>query len=83
MVAGHQEVSMRIIPLLTACLLGCCMLGCSKSPDADAPPPPQKTVFDPMTHTLDRAKDVQKTVDENAASTARSAAAEERGDEAH
>ena len=30
------------------------------------PPPPPKTVFDPLTQQLDKARDVQKTVDENA-----------------
>ena len=33
------------------------------------PPPPPKTVFDPLTQQLDRAREVQKTVDENAEKT--------------
>ena len=39
--------------------------GCS----APEPPPPTKTVFDPLTKQLDKARDVQKTVDEAAEKT--------------
>ena len=50
-------------------------VACS-SPD---PPPPAKTVFDPLTSQLDRARDVQKTVDENAERT-RKQSEQESGD---
>jgi hypothetical protein len=51
------------------------IVACS-SPD---PPPPAKTVFDPLTGQLDRARDVQKTVDENAERT-RKQSEQESGD---
>ena len=49
--------------------------GCS----SQEPPPPAKTVFDPLTQQLDKARDVQKTVDENAEKTRQAIDAEERG----
>jgi len=48
--------------------------GCA-SPD----PPPKKTVFDPMTQQLERARDVQKTVDEHADATRKAVDNQERG----
>jgi hypothetical protein len=44
------------------------------------PPPPPKTVFDPLIHDLDRARDVQKTVDENTDATRKAVQAQESGD---
>ena len=46
---------------------------------APDPPPPKKTVFDPLTQQLDRARDVQKTVDANAEATGKAVEAEEHG----
>jgi hypothetical protein len=46
------------------------------------PPPPQKTVFDPLTQQLDRARDVQKAVDAQADATRKAVDAQERGDTA-
>jgi hypothetical protein len=46
------------------------------SPDT----PPKKTVFDPMTQQLERARDVQKTVDEHADATRKAVDNQERGD---
>ena len=43
------------------------------------PPAPQKTVFDPLTQQADKARAVQKTVDENAEKTRKAIDAEERG----
>jgi hypothetical protein len=43
------------------------------------PPPPPKTVFDPLTQQLDKAREVQKTIDENAEKTRKAIDAEERG----
>jgi hypothetical protein len=43
-------------------------------------PPPKKTVFDPLTQQLDRARDVQKTVDANAEVTRKTVDTQERGD---
>jgi PBP1b-binding outer membrane lipoprotein LpoB len=52
--------------------------GCA-SPD---PPPPKKTVFDPLLQAEERAKDVQKTVDQHADSTRKAVDTQERGDTA-
>jgi hypothetical protein len=46
------------------------------------PPPPKKTVFDPLTHQLDRARDVQKTIDDSAAKQRAAVDSQERGDNA-
>ena len=43
-------------------------------------PPPTKTVFDPMTRQMDKARDVQKTVDENAERTRKEIDNQERGE---
>ena len=43
------------------------------------PPPPPKTVFDPLTEQLEKAHEVQKTVDENAEKTRQAIDAQERG----
>jgi hypothetical protein len=43
------------------------------------PPPPRKTVFDPLTEQLDKAREVQKTVDENAEKNRQAIDAQERG----
>ncbi len=47
---------------------------------ASPEPPPKKTVFDPLTQQLDRARDVQKTVNENADATRKAIDTQERGD---
>jgi hypothetical protein len=65
----------------TASLSVLFILGCSSGQSSDTPPPAKpKTVFDPLTHQLDRARDVQKTVDQNADSTRKAVENEERGD---
>lgn len=43
------------------------------------PPPPAKTVFDPLTQSIDKAREVQKTVDENAEKTRKAIDDQERG----
>jgi hypothetical protein len=53
--------------------------GCSASQTPD-PPPPTKTVFDPLTQQLDRARDVQNTVNQNAEATRKAVDSQERGD---
>lgn|GEM_PF-1555556 len=65
---------------------------CSQAPDATPaksdPPaaapssPPGKTVFDPLTGTLGRARGVQDTVDQSAERTRRAVENEEHGDSA-
>jgi hypothetical protein len=42
-------------------------------------PPPTKTVFDPLTQQIDKAREVQKTLDENAEKTRKEIDAQERG----
>ena len=44
------------------------------------PPPPAKTVFDPLKAQVDRAREVQKTVDEEAEKTRKEIDNQERGD---
>jgi hypothetical protein len=46
------------------------------------PPPPSKTVFDPLTQQMDRAREVQKTIDENAEKARKAIDDQERGDPA-
>ena len=67
------------IPALSTIALSVLFIsGCSA---ADPPPPPPKsTVFDPLTHQIDRAKDVQNTVNGQAAETRDKIDGEERGD---
>jgi len=55
------------------------LLGCSAKTDPP-PAPPQKTVFDPLTQQLDKAKGVQTTVDQNSNATRQAVDSEERGD---
>jgi hypothetical protein len=45
----------------------------------DRPPPP-KTVFDPLLQSEQRARDVQKTVDEHADAVRKAVDTQERGD---
>jgi len=56
------------------------ILGCSSGQSTDPPPPAPKTVFDPLTQQLGRARDVQQTVDQNADSTRKAVDSQERGD---
>jgi PBP1b-binding outer membrane lipoprotein LpoB len=53
------------------------ILGCA-APE----PPPKKTVFDPLTQQMDRARDVQKTVNANTDETRKAVDAQERGEPA-
>jgi hypothetical protein len=54
------------------------ILGCS--PDHGDPPPPPKTVFDPLTQQMDRARGVQDTVDQHAIDTRKEIETQEHGD---
>jgi hypothetical protein len=58
---------MKPLLLTLACTLA--LAACSKAKQPDPPPPPApapagKTVFDPQLKALQKAKDVQKTVDD-------------------
>jgi hypothetical protein len=46
---------------------------------SDEPPAAPKTVFDPLTQQIDKAREVQKTVDEQAEKTRQAIDAQERG----
>lgn len=70
---------MDVLKISTIALAGSFILGCSSGKSAD-PAPPAKTVFDPLTQQLDRARDVQKTVDRNADETRKAVDYQERGD---
>jgi len=69
---------MGLLKVTTLSLAVLFTLGCTS---AD-PPPPQKTVFDPLTQQLDRARDVQNTVDAQAQAARKAIDAQERGDSA-
>ena len=79
---------MGTLKISTVSLAVSFILGCS-SQSADPPgvatpgaaaPLPAKTVFDPLTQQLEKARDVQKTVDANADSTRKAIDSQERGD---
>ena len=44
------------------------------------PPPPQITVFDPLTKPMERARGVEKTVDQGAVNERKTLDTQERGD---
>jgi hypothetical protein len=44
------------------------------------PPPPKNNVFDPLTQQMDKARDVQKTVDEEAEKNRKAIDNQERGE---
>ncbi len=73
-------MGLRRISTISASILfiSACSSGQSEAPPP--PAPPAKTVFDPLTHQLDRARDVQNTVDENAEATRKSVDDQERSD---
>ena len=60
------------------------ILGCSSGkapePHGAVAPPPAKTVFDPLTQDLRKARGVQDTVDANTDTTRAAVDREERGD---
>jgi len=61
---------MRFIALnVAACALALAACSSDKAPaqTAAVPPPPQKTVYDTQFKALQKAKDVQKTVDQQKA----------------
>lgn len=70
---------MDVFKLWTVSLAFLFTHGCSSSQPPD-PPPPAKTVFDPLTQQLDRARDVQNTVNQNADATRKAVDSQERGD---
>ena len=56
---------MKSLLLPLACIVALAACSKAKQPDPPPPPPPaQKTVFDDQLKALQKAKDVQKTVDD-------------------
>jgi hypothetical protein len=66
---------MKSLQYSVVCLAVFCLTACSP------PPPPKKTVFDPMTQQLERAREVQKTVDQNTDATRKAVDSQESGQE--
>ena len=56
------------------------ILGCSSHQSPEPSPPAPKTVFDPLTQQLSRAKGVQSTVDANTDNMRKAVDSQERGD---
>ena len=67
---GFSAVSLAVMSIL----------GCSSHQSPEPPPPPAKTVFDPLTQQLGRAKDVQNTVNANTENMRKAVDSQERGD---
>lgn len=67
---------MGMLQNVTMSLSVCFIVSCAA---ADVPPP-KKTVFDPLLQAEERARGVQKTVDEHADATRKTADSQERGD---
>ncbi|MDP9008016.1 MAG: hypothetical protein M3N91_04800 [Pseudomonadota bacterium] len=67
---------MRYVKYSTMALAVLFIANCSSS----EPPPPAKNAFEPMTRQVDRAREVQQTVDENAEKARREIENQERGD---
>jgi len=68
------------LPLALAPWLLAACSSSDQAPATPAPKPAEKTVFDPLVQTEQRARDVQTTVDENAERARKAVDAQERGD---
>jgi hypothetical protein len=67
------------IALSVAAAIAFAAAACSKPATApEAPPPPAQTVFDPLTNDLDKAKQVQGVIDQQADAARRAVAAQEK-----
>ena len=66
-----SSLLMALAIVITAC-------GSSQPPPQEQQPPRKETVFDPLTSTIDRAKGVQQTVDDQAAEQRKKIEAAER-----
>ena len=71
---------MGVLKVSTLSLTVLFIHACSSGQSPDPPPPPAKTVFDPMTQQLKRAQGVQTTVDQSADKTRKAIDSQERGD---
>lgn len=70
---------MSVLRLSTPWLATLFILGCSPTPPPDTTPP-TKTVFDPLTQPLNKARGVQKTVDQQAEEQRKAIDSAEHGD---
>jgi hypothetical protein len=70
---------MGVLKFSTASLAVLFTLGCSPGQPPDKPPP-VKSAFDPMTQQLDKAREVQATIDRSADTTRKAIDSQERGD---
>ena len=68
---------MGYVKRMTTTLVVMFIASCSSS---QPPAPPAKTVFEPISQQLDRAREVQKTIDANAEQTRKALENQERGD---
>jgi hypothetical protein len=75
---------MGVLKFSALSLAASVLQGCSSGqpPAASSPgaAPPEKTLFDPPTQQLDRARDVQKSIDQSADKTRTAVDSQERGD---
>jgi len=67
---------MGMLKISTVLLAVSFIAGCNSDP----PPPPAKTVFDPLTQDLGKARGVQNTIDTGADNTRKAVDSQERGD---
>ncbi len=65
------------MPLSVLFIVSCSSGPAGQTPD---PPPPAKTVFDPLLQAEQRARDVQNTVDQHADAARKAVDSQERGD---
>jgi hypothetical protein len=70
---------MGVLRLSTLWLAILFIQACSPSKPPDTTPP-TKTVFDPLTQQMDKARGVQQTVDRKAEDTGKAIDSQERGD---
>jgi hypothetical protein len=70
---------MGMLKLSSLALAVLFIIGCAPKHDPE-PPPPAKTVFDPLTQDLDKARGVQQAADANADATRKAVDSQERGD---
>jgi hypothetical protein len=73
---------MDVLDASTVLLVVMFIQGCSSSGEPPDTPraPPEKTVFDPLTQDLNKARGVQNTVDDQAERTRNNVDSQERGD---
>ncbi len=73
-------LKLSTVALPLSFILGCSSHGGAPPAPAPADAAPPKTVFDPLTQQLERARGVQNTVDRNTGDTRKAVDNQERGD---